>query len=232
MFNSAEKIFAGVLLIVSFIVALVGYSFSRTPSPPPRVWLGASGGDIIFDHTYHTELAKCIDCHHNYEEGKNSLVEMNCRSCHYFGEAREMKGDDPTHPRFMGSNCVACHKSQDMDIGCNTCHIRQGFAFEKSGHVRPSLPDNVKFDTDNGLVTFNHKLHISEDVGETCVGCHHRCKGGSDMKGLECRKSCRDCHHKKTPQIKESDDEYHKRYIGINCTNCHDAEKCESCHKE
>jgi len=125
MFSTTEKIFAGVLLIVCAIVGLAGFSFPRESSPPSKVWFNASGGDVIFDHAYHVTLAECYDCHHNFDkEVISSEAENNCRACHYYGEARELKSEDPTHPHFIGANCIECHKSVSMEIVCDACHVR------------------------------------------------------------------------------------------------------------
>jgi hypothetical protein len=233
MFNRTEKTVAGALLVICAIAGIGGYSFPRTPTPPSKVWFDAAGGHVIFDHAYHVTLAECYDCHHNFEPDMNARDrEDNCRACHYYGEAREAESDDQTHPRFIGANCVDCHETVSMEVTCDTCHLRDGFAFEESGKVRPPLPESVIFDTDNGQVAFDHKIHISEDVGEPCVACHHECKGGDDMKGMPCKKSCRACHYDQADKIPESEDEYHTRHIGTHCTDCHGAETCEDCHQE
>ncbi len=233
MFNKAEKVFAGILLLVCTVVAIVGYSAQSPPGEPDKIWFDASGGDVIFDHAYHVTLAECYDCHHNFEgdeaPGPN---EAKCRSCHYYGEARDLESGDPTHPRFIGANCVDCHKTVRMEVVCDRCHIRPGFAFEESGRDMPPLPEVVQFETDNGPVTFDHKVHISRDVGEPCMACHHECKEGRLMKGMPCDKKCRACHYDKADQISECEDEYHTRYIGANCVSCHGADDCSQCHME
>jgi hypothetical protein len=231
MFNRAEKIFAGAILIVGVVVGIVGYSFTGPSHPPKKIWFDTAGGDVIFDHAYHATLSDCSDCHHNYEEGGTEADnEMNCRSCHYFGEALESQSEDPTHKRFIGANCVDCHKEMAMKVTCDACHIQQGFAFEASGRVMPPLPESVKFETDGGLVTFNHKVHISEDVGEPCSTCHHGFKENKGTEGLKREKSCRACHYELADKIPEFKDENHTRYIGANCTECHGAEDCGMCH--
>lgn len=231
MFNKAEKIFALGILIAGAVVSIVGYSFTGSSDPPKKIWFDSAGGDLIFDHAYHVSFSDCADCHHNYEEeNEGSVPEMNCRSCHYFGEARESESEDPTHKRFIGANCVDCHKEMAMKVSCDACHIQQGFAFEASGRMMPLLPESVKFETDGGLVTFDHKLHISEDVGEPCSTCHHELKDKKGMEGLEREKSCRACHYELTDKIPEFKDENHTRYIGANCTECHGAEDCGTCH--
>ncbi|MCD6297660.1 MAG: cytochrome c3 family protein [Deltaproteobacteria bacterium] len=233
MFSKAEKLFGGVLLIVCIVVGIAGYSFPRTSSPPSKVWFDASGGDVIFDHAYHVTLAECYDCHHNFDEqGTAPETEKKCRDCHYYGEARDLKSEDATHPHFIGANCIECHKSVAMEIVCDACHVRQGFAFEESSRVMPPLPETVKFDTDAGIVNFDHKVHISKDVGEPCIACHHECKEGIDMKGMACNKNCRACHYEQADKIPECDNENHARYIGANCAHCHDGDDCSQCHEE
>jgi hypothetical protein len=119
-----------------------------------------------------------------------------------------------------------------VGVACNTCHIRKGYAFEESGRVMTPLPEKVQFDTDNGLVTFDHELHTSEDVGEPCLTCHHEFKEVKGLEGLKQEKNCRICHYKHADLIPSGEDEYHQRYIGANCTNCHDSEDCSLCHQE
>lgn len=230
MFSRAEKTFARALVIICALVGIVGYSFPLRSDAPKKIWFDTSGGDVIFDHAYHLSFLECSDCHHDYDnESTPADNEMNCRSCHYYGEARDVQSEDETHTRFIGANCVDCHKEMEMEVACDTCHIREGFAFEESGLVMPSLPESVTFDTDNGKVTFNHILHISEDVGEPCITCHHEFQ---ENVGMEHEKSCRACHYNLAELIPEYDDEYHTRYIGASCANCHDAEDCGMCHEE
>ena len=191
MFNRSEKIFAGVLLILCAIVGIMGYSFSRTSSPPRKVWFDTAGGDVIFAHAYHTSLANCSDCHHDYDEQAPEDTEMNCRTCHYFGEARgETESPDPTHTRVIGANCTECHQDLgDAMAACDTCHIRQGLAFEASGRVMPVLPVQIKFDIEEAEVKdFDHKRHTSEAVGEPCITCHHAFKGARGWRVWNVRK--------------------------------------------
>ena len=231
MFNKAEKIFALAILILGVVVSIVGYSFTGPSDPPKKIWFDTAGGDVILDHAYHASFSDCSDCHHNYEEeDEGSAPEMNCRSCHYFGEARESESEDQTHKRFIGANCVGCHKEMSMKVTCEACHIQQGLAFEASGRLMPLLPESVEFETDGGLVAFDHKQHISEDVGEPCLTCHHEIEDKKGMEGLEKEKSCRACHYELEDKIPELDDENHTRYIGANCTECHGAEDCGACH--
>ncbi|MFH1242396.1 MAG: cytochrome c3 family protein [Pseudomonadota bacterium] len=233
MFNRNEKIFTIALLAVCVALAALGFSSSATLSPPKKVWFDSAGGDVIFDHAYHAAFVNCKDCHHDFDEASaTGATEMNCRACHYYGEARDVTSDDPTHKRFIGANCIECHKSKKINVQCDSCHIRQGFAYRKSGRTMPPLPDTVKFNTDGGLVTFNHKVHMGEDVGEPCLACHHEFKGGEAMKGMSMEKNCRACHYKLADKIPEGKDDNHVRYIGMNCARCHDGKDCSLCHKD
>jgi len=201
MFNKTEKIFAVAILIIGLAVSIVGYSFTGASGPPKKIWFDTAGGNVIFDHAYHASFSDCSDCHHNYEEDTAADNEMNCRSCHYFGEARESESEDPTHKRFIGANCIDCHKEMAMKVTCNACHIQQGHAFEASGRTMPPLPETIKFEKDK--------------------------KG---MEGLEREKSCRACHYERADKIPEFKDENHTRYIGAHCTECHGTEDCGLCH--
>ena len=218
-------------MIVTILAGVLGYSFSGTTPTPKKVWFDSAGGDVIFDHSYHESLAECQACHHDYDEkDTSSETEMNCRACHYFGEERETRSEDDTHKRFIGASCTNCHKAKSMETACETCHIGPGLAFRESGRIMTPLPKTVKFETDGGLVKFNHKLHIGEDVDEPCSVCHHAFVETEGLEGLEREKRCRVCHYERADKIPEHDDENHNRYIGANCTECHDAEECEACH--
>lgn len=232
-FSSYEKAAIGIIFCVCVVGAVLGYAIPREAVPPKKVWFEAQAGDVLFPHRYHTSLAQCSACHHDLQEGmKPGQVEMNCRSCHYWGEASEMESDDQTHKRFIGAGCIECHKEYEMDVSCESCHLRRGLAFRESGLVRPLLPDIVEFETKEGRVKFNHKLHLGEDVGEPCLTCHHEFKGGEGMEPLKKSKSCRACHYELASRIPGSDDENHKRHIGANCAECHEGEDCSTCHQK
>jgi len=235
MFSRTEKTFAGILFVVCAAVGITGFALSDRSGLPQRVWFDAAGGDVIFDHAYHASLAECSDCHHNIEdESEAAGTEMNCRKCHYYGDAREIESSDPTHGRFIGANCVACHQDLDESMsGCDACHIRQGFAFESSGRVNAPVPETVAFETDFGEVTFNHELHSGEAIGLPCSECHHAFMGGEGMEAMEREKSCRACHYNLAEQISpcESDD-FHSQCIGSSCTLCHGTDDCGLCHEE
>ena len=144
MFSKAEKVFAGALVIACAILGIIGYSSPSSSDPPSKIWFDTGGGDVIFDHDYHVSFSGCDDCHHGYDEEDDAPdFEMNCRACHYYGEEGETPSDDETHVRYIGANCVGCHDDMAMEVSCDSCHIQQGYAFEASGSVMPSLPESV-----------------------------------------------------------------------------------------
>jgi hypothetical protein len=233
MFNKAEKIFAVAILILGVVVSIVGYSYTAPSDPPKRIWFDTTAGNVIFDHVYHSAFSECSDCHHDYDKESSPLdFEMDCRVCHYFGEKPEEESEDSNHPRFVGAQCFSCHTQMAMEVTCEACHIQQGFAFEASGRVMPTLPIEVVYENDEGKVTFNHKDHMSEDVDEPCLTCHHKIEEDAGLQGLEGEKNCRVCHYELARKIPKLEDENHPRYIGANCTECHDVEDCSVCHEE
>lgn len=220
-------------MVACAILGIIGYSSPSSSDPPSKIWFDTDGGDVIFDHGYHVSFARCDECHHGYdEEDKATDFEMNCRACHYYGEASKTPSDDETHVHYIGANCARCHEKMGMKVSCDTCHIRKGYAFEASGSVMPPLPKSVTFDTDNGKVVFDHQFHISDDIGEPCSSCHHAYLEKKGMEGMKREKRCRTCHYDLDDLIPEYDGEYHTRYIGISCAECHDTEDCGTCHEE
>lgn len=237
MFSRTDKIFFAALVILCALVGIGGYSVPLTSDPPKRIWFDTTAGNVIFDRAYHAAFLECADCHHDYDpESSPPDFEMDCRACHYFGKTPEEKpeeeSEDSNHPRFIGAQCVSCHEEMSMEVPCESCHIQQGFAFEVSGRIMPALPEEVVYENEEGPVTLDHVLHMSEDVDEPCVTCHHKIEEDSELKALEREKNCRVCHYDLAHKIPKLDDEYHPRYIGANCTECHDVEECELCHEE
>jgi hypothetical protein len=122
---------------------------------------------------------------------------------------------------MIGKNCRKCHVEKSAD--CNFCHNAKNFAVVVK-------PENIKFETDGGTVTFDHQMHSSKDGLELeCKECHH---GYSDEKARTYPMSCRRCHYNTKLSEICTQEEIHVRCIGKNCVACHtdDAENCEKCH--
>lgn len=222
--NKSTSLYIGIGVIVLIIIAFLGYALERS-KVPVRVSFATKGGGIIFDHQYHVQLkdSKCQECHHNYKPDTKAAVEMNCRTCHYSRKSLETCSKENIHKRCIGKNCTDCHVTGS--VNCEFCHNAESFP----EIVEPKL---VKFETDGGLVVFDHFKHASPDEYDLgCDECHH---GYKPEKKKTFVMSCRRCHYNtKYEKICENADT-HVRCIGKNCLNCHEEgkENCEMCHKE
>jgi|GEM_PF-1053166 len=226
-----KKIFLSVVVIVLVIIAFLGYTFDKEKEPL-RVAFDTKGGGVIFDHQKHTSLKdiQCSECHHNYEKGKrtSSSSTMRCRDCHYnkSSEFKEICKDENIHKRCIGKNCASCHIENSVD--CDFCHNAEAF-------IKKSEPQKVEFNTDGGLVIFDHAAHASSDGYDVaCDTCHHGYNGDKPDTKNSFPMSCRRCHYnKKYESICENEDT-HVRCIGKNCVDCHTdgSEDCEICHKQ
>jgi class III cytochrome C family protein len=193
-------------------------------------------GPVVFNHNYHRDFGTCSGCHHEYGNEKTGIEtgEKKCRECHYtHTEVTGLSEADP-HKHFIGAYCVSCHENLgDVMASCDVCHIDQGEDPFKHMRARKHFTRTVEYETDNGKVVFNHRLHVDEDLSISCLECHHEFVGGEGMDGMEDEKSCRACHYKLEDKIASSDaDGIHTRYIGNSCGNCHDVEECGTCHLE
>ncbi len=146
---------------------------------------------------------------------------MNCRACHYDQEYAEICEDESIHKRCIGKNCIDCHVKGS--VSCEFCHNAENFK-------KIEQPKLVNFETDAGLVKFDHFKHASPDEYDLeCSECHHEI-GGKEPYSMNCRQ----CHYNtKYAKICEDEDS-HVRCVGKNCVDCHSegTENCEICHKE
>ena len=86
---------------------------------------------VYFSHENHMESFECLDCHHDYQNGKNVLDEdeleedgkARCATCHTKGASIDLK-------TAYHRQCVGCHrlvnKQEDagLPITCQNCHPR------------------------------------------------------------------------------------------------------------
>jgi hypothetical protein len=219
-----KEIFTGLLLMVLVGITIWGFVFKKQ-HPPIRIAFATKGGGVIFDHQYHASLKdlNCDECHHGYSEGERHGSVMNCRKCHYSKENIEICQDESIHKRCIGKNCTDCHTRDS--VSCEFCHNAEYFK-------KMEEPKEIKFETDGGLVIFNHLNHRSPDTYDIeCETCHHGYK--PEIRN-HFPMNCRRCHYnKKYEKICEKND-VHVRCIGNNCLECHTDGKddCSICHKE
>jgi hypothetical protein len=93
-------------------------------------------GPVKLSHTAHVEEygAKCTDCHHVFENGKNVWKEgdpvQKCGECH---DPLEKKGNVDKLQNAYHNNCKDCHKEyakENPDTNapyrkCNDCHMKK-----------------------------------------------------------------------------------------------------------
>lgn len=226
-FRKIHHVIAGFVCLICTLLGIWGYMRPPAKDAPPKIWFEAEAGDVVFNHTYHVSLAACDACHH--EEVDESARHTKCRDCHYYGEARLETGPDETHPRMIGGQCVSCHTSMEVSTQCESCHTSRRMVPTVVGSKLPRLPASVTFDTEAGRVVFDHALHVGLGEDAPCKGCHHEASWPPEQP--EKAKNCRACHYDQAARIGPSDDENHKRYIGLQCANCHDPEDCSTCHE-
>lgn len=222
--NKPTGLFIGITLVVLFIIAFLGYAL-ESHKEPVRVSFATKGGGIIFDHQYHVNLkkSKCEECHHNYKPGTETTAEMNCRACHYSKKLQKPCSTENIHKRCIGKNCMDCHK--EGSVNCDFCHNAESFP-------KIVAPKQVKFETDGGLVVFDHLKHTSPDEYDLgCDECHH---GYKPENKKTFAMNCRRCHYNSKYQKICENTDTHVRCIGKSCLKCHEegSEKCEMCHKE
>lgn len=86
---------------------------------------------VYFSHDNHMETLECLDCHHDYQNGKNVLDEdeleeggsARCDACHSKGASIELK-------TAYHRQCMGCHRqinkqeNAGLPITCWDCHPR------------------------------------------------------------------------------------------------------------
>jgi hypothetical protein len=125
-----------VIAFVLAIAALAAFTLAYAATKMPEQDLTISSSDVFkemkkapvtFSHTKHKAL-KCIDCHHEYKDGKNVWQEgqevKKCGACHKLqAEGKVVKLEDASHHL-----CVNCHKKVKAEkkatgpTACAKCH--------------------------------------------------------------------------------------------------------------
>lgn len=101
---------------------------------------------VDFNHTMHTEIATCVQCHHHTTGGEvtnpncirchaksGEADTVSCRECHSsdrFSKEDLHKRDNPLlyhidKPGLKGAyhlNCLICHQKMGGPTGCQDCH--------------------------------------------------------------------------------------------------------------
>jgi len=135
-------------MITMFCILLCGLVFlavgaliaAEAPDVPDEVTIMNEGykkdkkGSVKLSHKKHSADygAKCMDCHHDYKDGKNVWVEgqpvKKCSSCH---DPEKKQGNADKLQNSFHKNCKDCHK-EVTKAGkkapfkkCNDCHEKK-----------------------------------------------------------------------------------------------------------
>ncbi len=119
-------------LVLGLAVAVVAASlvFAANKVPDKDITIDTQGvyekktkSPVVFPHAKHASL-KCVDCHHDYKEGKNEWKEgdevKKCGACHQAKAEDKVVGlKDAFHKQ-----CETCHKKMNKEkkkTGPHTC---------------------------------------------------------------------------------------------------------------
>ena len=173
-----------------------------------------SGWDKVkFDHDDETDFPL---------RGKHS--DLLCSACHR-GELRLDEQDDEA----LGSECVDCHKDNDVHDGkqgkdCASCHNEQGWA------------EKIRFEHDMTMfpliglhaVAPCEECHLSavfKDASKECNECHSQ----DDVHELTLGPRCETCHNPNAWTLWEFD---HNKQTDFELDGSHEGLVCESCHTQ
>lgn len=135
------QIYAGIVFVVCFFLATfspcpVGYSQLYAQDAEIYIentasYFSKSRPTVYFSHEIHMEEYECLDCHHDYKDGKNILDEddieedgsVECARCHTKDTPIELK-------TAYHRQCMGCHRrinkqeAGTLPITCKDCHNR------------------------------------------------------------------------------------------------------------
>jgi NAD-dependent SIR2 family protein deacetylase len=126
-----------VLFLVAAVLALAGFTTAKEAVKMPDkdltidspVFKQKKKAPVVFSHTKHKEF-KCVDCHHEYKDGKNVWQEgqevKKCGACHEL----EAKDKIVKLEKAFHDQCQNCHKKLAKERGkeksgptaCTKCH--------------------------------------------------------------------------------------------------------------
>jgi hypothetical protein len=131
------RIATALVLAVAVLTAFT-LAYAATKAPDKDVSIHSSDvftapkkGPVAFSHEKHKE-AKCVDCHHDFKDGKNVWQEgqevKKCSACHKLqAQDKVVKLELAYHDK-----CAGCHKKMKEEnkktgpqkAQCNKCHAK------------------------------------------------------------------------------------------------------------
>jgi len=125
------------LAVVFSVMFMSGLGFAANKAPEGDISIHSGDvfkefkqGPVLFPHAKHKPL-KCIDCHHEYKDGKNVWQEgqevKKCATCHKL----EADGKIVKLEKAYHDACQTCHKKlknenkQTGPVTCAKCHQKK-----------------------------------------------------------------------------------------------------------
>lgn len=136
------RVAIGLIMSVALVAAFT-LAFAATKAPEQditihstEVFKESKKGPVVFSHTKH-KAAKCVDCHHEFKDGKNVWQEgqevKKCAACHKLEEeGKTLKLEKAYH-----NKCVDCHKKLKKEkkatgpTSCTKCHPKAAAGDDK-----------------------------------------------------------------------------------------------------
>ncbi|MFH1115947.1 MAG: cytochrome c3 family protein [Pseudomonadota bacterium] len=129
------RVFPALIVGTAFLAAFtLSYAATKMPDKDitidSKVYETRKKTPVVFPHAKHKEL-KCIQCHHEYKDGKNVWQEgqevKKCSACHKAkDEGKMVKLEKAYH-----TQCVNCHKALKKEkkkagpTACTKCHPKK-----------------------------------------------------------------------------------------------------------
>ncbi|HUV29711.1 MAG TPA: cytochrome c3 family protein [Acidobacteriota bacterium] len=190
-----------ILTVVAAVAAVGGYWVGEESSDTSRFFLSSSGGDVVFEHGAHTEMAAgCESCHHDLLLADSR---QPCSTCHGDDVAAEDFDHDDLKT-ISAHSCETCHEVNDQaEAGsCRSCHPSAQDA-EPQTVACGQCHDGYSAD----LMTHDEMQEIE---GHACEGCHV-----IEAVSTVYHRQCEGCH------LAESPEKFATETGESQCQSCH-----------
>jgi class III cytochrome C family protein len=130
------------LLVYQAVLLLLWGSATHLHAQPDEIWFDnpSAYGEkqrsaVFFNHDGHMENHECLECHHDYNNGRNVLDESDieedgrntCIQCHRDDASINLKN-------AFHRQCIGCHRSYNKEnkvpvplpVTCAACHPKSG----------------------------------------------------------------------------------------------------------
>jgi len=111
------------LLFLASSAFLAAAFAAEAPKGPVTVTNFGKRGKVTFQHSSHSEVTKCAECHHLVDDGERKCGAAKCHGPESTAKAPSMK--EAAHQKEKGK-CYGCHfkqsKKATVPLKCKQCH--------------------------------------------------------------------------------------------------------------